>query len=296
MQLEEFCVLEKARRVRGHHAHGSWSLLLVFQLWKKDLGSLEMLTSAWHPAYVIAKYDDKREEGWMAAQKVLREMETKFISWQTEIHLFILSRSKRYEEWTKSFFCWEREIHIIVFGHNTKPEADLNTLRKQNSGLRLKGKNKQFTFHSALVQTKLRNGLLWQGQCMRNKTKQNYRSGVVGSSGQSLVLIWLLQGKSPRQSSEHRCTANIALHWPNELVKIQKDWKRKWKQNKRDIPAVYILLFQDVYFYREPFSLTSKQFIFKYFFWRGATLVVGFSSKHMVFSLCLVVRLHVWYF
>lgn len=232
----------------------------------KDLSNLEVLASAWHPTYVIVKYDDKREEGWMAAQKVLREMETKFISWQTEIHLFILSRSKRYEEWKKICFCWKREIQIMIFGHNTKPEVDLNTLRKQNSGLSLKGKNKQFTFHSVSVQTKLRNAFLWQGQCMMNKTKQNYLSGIVGGSAQSLVLTWLLQGESPRQSSEHRCTASIGSQCPNELVKIQKDCKRKWKQNKRDIPAVYILLFQDVYFYRKPFSLTSKQFIFKSFF------------------------------
>lgn len=128
------------------------------------------------------------------------------------------------------------------------------------------------------------------------KTKQNYLSGIVGGSAQSLVLTWLLQGERPRQSSEHRCTASIGSQCPNELVKIQKVCKRKWKQNKRDIPAVYILLFQDVYFYRQPFSLTSKQFIFKYFFRRGATLVVVFSSEHTVFSLCLSVRLHVWFF
>lgn len=231
----------------------------------KDLSSLEVLASAWHPTYVIVKYDDKGEEGWLAAQKVLREMETKFIIWQTEIHLFILSRSKRYEKWKKICFCWKREIQIMVFGHNTKPEADLNPLRKQNSGLSLKGKNKQFTFHSVSVQAKLRNTFLWQGQCMMKKTKQNYHSGIVGGSAQSLVLTWLLQGESPRQSSECGCTANIGSQCPNELVKIQKDWKRKWKQNKRDIPAVYILLFQDVYSYREPFSLTSKQFIFNYF-------------------------------
>lgn len=137
----------------------------------QDLGSLEVLASAWHPAYVIAKYDDKREEGWMAAQKVLREMETKFISWQTEIHLFILSRSKRYEEWTKICFCWKREIQIMVFGHNTKPEADLNTLRKQNSGLSLKGKNKQFMFHSVSIQTKLRNGFSVTGTVREEQNK-----------------------------------------------------------------------------------------------------------------------------
>lgn len=138
----------------------------------KDLSSLEVLASAWHPTYVIVKYDDKRKEGWMAAQKMLREMETKFI--RTEIHLFILSRSKRYEEWKKICFCWKREIQIMVFGHNTKLEADMNSLRKQNSGLSLKGKNKQFTFHSVSVQAKLRNTILWQGQCIMNKTKQKY--------------------------------------------------------------------------------------------------------------------------
>lgn len=164
--------------MRWYHAQRSWFCYLYSSCEIKDLSSLEVLASAWHHTYVFVKYDDKREEGWMAAQKVHREMETKFISWQTEIHLFILSRSKRYGEWKKICFCWKREIQIMVFGHNTKPEADLNTLRKQNSGLSLKGKNKQFTFHSVSVQTKLRNAFLWQGQSWWTKQSKTTTLGL----------------------------------------------------------------------------------------------------------------------
>lgn len=48
----------------------------------------------------------------------------------------------------------------LYLATSQKTETHLNILRKQNSGLSLKGKNKQFTFHSVSVQTKLRNSFL----------------------------------------------------------------------------------------------------------------------------------------
>lgn len=164
----------------------------------------------------------------------------------------------------------------MVFGHNAKPEADLNPLRKQNSGLSLKGKNKQFTFHSVSVQAKLRNTFLWQGQCMMKKTNQNYHSGIVGGSAQRLVLTWLLQGESPRQSSEHGCTANIGSQCPNELVKIQKRLQKEMKTKQERYPSCVYSTLSGCLLLQGAFFLNLKTVHFQIFFSKRSYFSGGF--------------------